>query len=208
MHDRRFVAEGALVLAAFLFGVTFVLVQDALDDVTPIGYLHAPVRHRRRRARSVRAAADRPAGCAEPTGGCSGAPARIAPALLLFVGYVDPERRAPVHESSTSAFITGLFAVFTPDHRGGRSGGGPRQLGVCVGIVVATVGLFLLTGAELVARPRRRAHARLRVVFGLWIVYLGAFANRFDTIPFTTVQLAVARRARGAVDAVDRSRRR
>ena len=32
-------AEGALVLAAFLFGVTFVLVQDAIEDVTPTAYV-------------------------------------------------------------------------------------------------------------------------------------------------------------------------
>jgi drug/metabolite transporter (DMT)-like permease len=36
---RRFAAEGALVAAAFLFGVTFPLVHNALDDVTPFAYL-------------------------------------------------------------------------------------------------------------------------------------------------------------------------
>ena len=36
---RRYTAEGALVLAAFFFGVTFPLVHDALEDVTPFAYL-------------------------------------------------------------------------------------------------------------------------------------------------------------------------
>ena len=36
---RRFAAEGALVLAAFFFGVTFPLVHDALGDIQPFAYL-------------------------------------------------------------------------------------------------------------------------------------------------------------------------
>ena len=36
---RRYAAEGALVLAAFLFGVTFPLVHDALADIQPFAYL-------------------------------------------------------------------------------------------------------------------------------------------------------------------------
>ena len=36
---RRFAAEGALVLAAFFFGVTFPLVHDALGDIEPFAYL-------------------------------------------------------------------------------------------------------------------------------------------------------------------------
>jgi len=37
VRPRRFAAEGALVVAAFLFGTTFPLVHDALEDVTPFG---------------------------------------------------------------------------------------------------------------------------------------------------------------------------
>ena len=36
---RRYVAEAALVGAALLYGVTFPLVHDALDDITPFAYL-------------------------------------------------------------------------------------------------------------------------------------------------------------------------
>src|SRR6202008_936851 len=39
VRDRRFAAEGALVFAALLFGTTFPLVHDALDQVTPMAYL-------------------------------------------------------------------------------------------------------------------------------------------------------------------------
>jgi drug/metabolite transporter (DMT)-like permease len=37
--DSRFAAEGALVLAALLFGVTFPLVGNALDSIEPFAYL-------------------------------------------------------------------------------------------------------------------------------------------------------------------------
>ena len=37
--SRRFAAEAALVGAALLYGVTFPLVHDALDDITPFAYL-------------------------------------------------------------------------------------------------------------------------------------------------------------------------
>ena len=36
---RRFAAEAALVLAALLYGITFPLVHDALEDITPFAYL-------------------------------------------------------------------------------------------------------------------------------------------------------------------------
>src|SRR3954447_10800170 len=36
---RRFAAEAALLGAALLYGITFPLVHDALDDITPFAYL-------------------------------------------------------------------------------------------------------------------------------------------------------------------------
>jgi hypothetical protein len=36
---RRFAAEAALIGAALLYGVTFPLVHDALEDITPFAYL-------------------------------------------------------------------------------------------------------------------------------------------------------------------------
>ena len=39
MRHARFAAEAALVFAALLYGVTFPLVHDALEDITPFAYL-------------------------------------------------------------------------------------------------------------------------------------------------------------------------
>jgi drug/metabolite transporter (DMT)-like permease len=109
---------------------------------------------------------------------------------LLFAGYITQTVGLQYTESSTSAFITGLYAVFTPIVEAIVRRRLP-PLGVCVGIVVATVGLFLLTGAELALGRGELLTLACALSFAVWIVYQGAYANRLDTIPFTTVQMGV-----------------
>ena len=181
-----FAAEGALVLAAFFFGVTFVLVQDAIEDITPTGYITlrfligtaalAPFAYRIARRKH------------EPTGLLWSA-GTIA-GLLLFAGYITQTVGLQYTESSTSAFITGLYVVFTPIVEAVVRRRLP-PVAVCVGIVIATLGLFMLTGAELALGRGELLTLVCALSFAVWIVYQGAYANRLDTIPFTTVQMAV-----------------
>jgi len=181
-----FAAEGALVLAAFFFGVTFVLVQDAIEDITPTGYITlrfligtaalAPFAYRIARRKH------------EPTGLLWSA-GTIA-GLLLFAGYITQTVGLQYTESSTSAFITGLYVVFTPIVEAVVRRRLP-PVAVCVGIVIATLGLFMLTGAELALGRGELLTLACALSFAVWIVYQGAYANRLDTIPFTTVQMAV-----------------
>ena len=181
-----FAAEGALVLAAFFFGVTFVLVQDAIEDITPTGYITlrfligtaalAPFAYRIARRKH------------EPTGLLWSA-GTIA-GLLLFAGYITQTVGLQYTESSTSAFITGLYVVFTPIVEAVVRRRLP-PFAVCVGIVIATLGLFMLTGAELALGRGELLTLACALSFAVWIVYQGAYANRLDTIPFTTVQMAV-----------------
>jgi drug/metabolite transporter (DMT)-like permease len=179
-------AEGALVLAAFFFGVTFVLVQDAIEDITPTGYITlrfligtaalAPFAvHVARRKRE-------PSRLLWSAGSIAG--------LLLFAGYISQTVGLQYTESSTSAFITGLYAVFTPIIEAVVRRRVPPA-GVCAGIVIATGGLFLLTGAELALGRGELLTLVCALSFAAWIVYQGAYANRLDTVPFTTVQMAV-----------------
>jgi drug/metabolite transporter (DMT)-like permease len=181
-----FAAEGALVLAAFFFGVTFVLVQDAIEDITPTGYITlrfligtaalAPFAYRIARRRH------------EPTGLLWSA-GTIA-GLLLFAGYITQTVGLQYTESSTSAFITGLYAVFTPIVEAVVRRRLP-PMAVCVGIVIATLGLFMLTGAEFALGRGELLTLACALSFAVWIVYQGTYANRLDTIPFTTVQMGV-----------------
>jgi drug/metabolite transporter (DMT)-like permease len=184
--NRRFAAEGALVLAALLFGVTFPLVHDALEDVTPFAYLLA------RFAIALIALAPFAIVIARSQGVQRRLLIRVGAiaGVLLFGGYALQTIGLQYTSASTSAFITGLYVVFTPfvealvlRH--------PPPWSVCIGIVIATVGLFMLTGADLGFGQGELYTLGCAVMFAIWIVYQGAFANRIHPIPFTTVQLVV-----------------
>jgi drug/metabolite transporter (DMT)-like permease len=116
--------------------------------------------------------------------------AGVISGALLFVGYATQTVGLQYTETSTSAFITGLYAVFTPIVEGIVRRRVPSR-SVCVGIVVATVGLFLLTGAELGLGRGEWLTLACAAAFGAQIVYMGAFADRLAPIPFTMVQLGM-----------------
>lgn len=182
----RYAAEGALLLAAALFGVTFPLVADAVDDITPYAYLLlrftiavvalAPFaiaivrRHGEDRRLLLRAGA-------------------IA-GVLLFGGYATQTIGLETASPSMSAFITGLYVCFTPFVEAFVTRRMP-SVWVVAGIAIATVGLFLLTGADLAFGEGELWTLGGAVLFAIWIVYQGAYANRLHTIPFTTAQMVV-----------------
>jgi drug/metabolite transporter (DMT)-like permease len=184
---RRYLPEGALVLAAFFFGVTFPLVHEALDDIEPFAYLllrfaiavvvlapFAIVVGRRADAAQRR--------LLWRSGAIAGA--------LLFGGYATQTIGLETTSPSTSAFITGLYVALTPIVEAiVRRRVPPR--GVIGGIVLATLGLYLLTGADLALSTGDVWTLACAVIFAIWIVYQGEHAPRLDAIPYTTVQMIV-----------------
>ena len=182
----RFRAEGAVVVAAFLFGVTFVLVKDAVEDMTPLGYLlvRFAVGTAALAPLAVIAARRQPS----PRGALWRASAIAG--VVLAVAYILQTVGLQYTEASTSGFVTGLYVVFTPVIEGVvRRHAPPTQ--IVAGIGVATVGLFLLTGAEVA--PDRGVVLTLgcAVAVAAWIVYQGAYAERLAVLPFTTLQMGV-----------------
>lgn len=184
---RRFAPEGALVLAAFFFGITFPLVHDALADVEPFAYLllrfsiavvvlapfaivvgrRASPEHRRLLWRS---------------GLIAGA--------LLFGGYATQTIGLQTTSPSTSAFITGLYVALTPIIEAIVRRRIPPP-GVIGGIILATAGLYLLTGADLSLGTGELWTLACALIFAIWIVYQGEYARRLDAIPYTGVQMVV-----------------
>jgi drug/metabolite transporter (DMT)-like permease len=182
---RRFAAEGALVAAAFFFGITFPLVHNALDDVTPFAYLvlrfvvalialgpFAIAIVRRRgddRRLLVRVG--------------------IVAGLLMFGGYATQTVGLQYTSPSTSAFITGLYVMFTPFIEAGlrRAWPAPR---IFASAALATIGLYLVTGANLggVGRGELLTLA-CAFLFAIWIVYQGGYAARLHPIPFMSMQM-------------------
>src|SRR5688500_7514204 len=184
---KRGTPEGALVLAAFLFGVTFPLVHDALDDIEPFAYLllrfgfaivalgpFAIVIGRRATPEQRRLLWR----------------AGVFAGLLLFGGYATQTIGLETASPSTSAFITGLDVALTPVFEGVLRRRVP-PVAVLVGIACATVGLYLLTGADLHLGAGELWTLACAVIFAAWIVQQGEYAPRLPTIPYTTLQMLV-----------------
>jgi drug/metabolite transporter (DMT)-like permease len=191
---RPLLPELALVAATAAYGSTFKLVQNALLDVTPLGYMFLRF--------AVAALALAPFAFAsgwrnrEPN-----APRTtddfatflrigIAFGVIGFVGYWFQNAGLQHTSTSDSAFITGLFVVFTPIIETIARRRRPARL-VTIAVVVSLVGLFLLTGARLDIGYGNALTLGCAADFGLWIYVGGQLANRFDPIALTCVQLFV-----------------
>lgn len=184
---RRFAAEAALVGAAFLFGSTFVLVQHAVEDVTPMAYLAARFTVGTLALAPfawvvIRRSPGYPTRELVTCGAIAG--------LLLFGGYAFQTVGLQYTSASNSAFITGLYVPITPILEAVIRRQRPATP-VIVGIGIATVGLFLLTGANLSLRRGDVLTLGCAVMFAAWLVYQNRFITRLRAVPFTTVQMAV-----------------
>jgi drug/metabolite transporter (DMT)-like permease len=173
----------ALAGAAFLYGSTFVVVQRGTEDLTPAAFL--AVRF------TVGALVLLPftrRAAWRPTGGLFAAGALAGAALLA--GYVLQTVGLQYTSTSSSAFLTGLFVVFTPLLAAGLARRPPGP-GALAGVVLATAGLFLLTGARVTLSAGDALTVGCAVAFAAHIVVLGEVAARFDPVRLNAVQLAV-----------------
>jgi len=180
-------AEGALVIAALFYGITFPLVRDALHDITPFAYLVgrftvATVCVAPFAIRAYRTADAETRRLVLRAGALAGA--------LLFAGYATQTVGLQYTSASTSAFITGLNVVFVPVIVAIMHRRVPSR-SVCAGIGLAVVGLYLLTGADLALGRGDMLTLACAVLFAFHIVSIGAYVNRVPQAPFTTAQLAL-----------------
>ncbi len=186
---RAFYPELALVVASFLYGATFTIVQDALDDLTATGFVLVrfaiggaallPIALRR----GWRGPAARPTDSGRVLTGCG-----IALGFTAFVGYVCQNVGLEHTTTSNSAFITGLFAMFTPLIAAVVYRKLPDR-SVFASVALAVVGLFLLTGAQPTLGFGDAITLVTAFFFGIWFVQLGAWSNRFDVVSLTCVEL-------------------
>jgi drug/metabolite transporter (DMT)-like permease len=186
---RAYYPELALVVASILYGATFTIVQDALEDLTATGFVLvrfaiggaalAPIALRR----GWRGPGARPTDSPRVLAGCG-----FALGLTAFVGYVCQNVGLQHTTTSNSAFITGLFAVFTPIVASVVYRRLPNQ-SVVTSVAIATFGLFLLTGADVTLGFGDAITLVTAFAFGIWFVETGAWANRFDVVSLTCVEL-------------------
>lgn len=195
-------ASGRLALAgaAFIYGSTFVVVQRATEDLSPAAFLAlrftvgvavlGPFARRR--------AAVQVPGRGRGRGRGLHAAGLVAGAALL-AGYALQTVGLQYTSTSTSAFLTGLFVVFTPLLVAVLLRRRPRPA-TTAAVVVATAGLFLLTGADIGFSAGELLTLACAVAFAAHIVIFGEVAGRFDPVRLNAAQLAVV--AGGAAAAV------
>jgi drug/metabolite transporter (DMT)-like permease len=136
----RRLAEPALVGIAAVWGLTFVMVQDAIERLPPMAFLayrFIPA------AALVALAFRRPLGALSRRGWWIG----LAMGAFLTAGYVAQTFGLEHTTASNAGFITGLFVVLTPLF-------GALMLGLSVGraawlaAAASALGLFLLSGTS------------------------------------------------------------
>ena len=173
-------ADAALVLSAFFFGTTFLVVQDAVAEADPIPFLAA--RFLIGGAVLALLARGRPASPRELRHG-------VAAGAALLVGYVLQTIGLQYTSPSTSAFITYLLVVFVPIITFVALRRPPHAL-TLVSLVLAVAGLLLLTGGPDTSFGRGEVLTLgCAVAFAAHIVILGQTAEHHDAIRLTCVQV-------------------
>ncbi|MEY2569647.1 MAG: hypothetical protein QOE35_4176 [Actinomycetota bacterium] len=174
-------AHGAIVAAAVLFGTTFVVVKDAVVDAQPVPFL--AVRFLLGGLVTLPFALRRPSRPGEVRAG-------VLCGLALLSGYVFQTVGLQYTTASVSAFITYLLVVIVPVISALVLRRPPRPPTVA-GVVLGTVGLYLLTGKGLALGRGELLTLGCAVSFAIHIVLLAEFAPRFDPMRLNTVQLLV-----------------
>jgi len=183
--DRRLAnrpAFAALVGAAFLFGVTFVIVKDAIEDLPPFNFIG----WRFLLGAVALLLVAQPRGRAVWRDGLIGG-------LLLVAGFGFQTEGLLTTGAANSGLITGLYVVFTPllavawNRLRGPASLRPQVL---VGTGLAFVGFYLLTeGFQPEVGDMLTVGAA--AAFAAHIVFLSHLAHRHNLVAFTGLQLAV-----------------
>ena len=177
---RPVLAIAALAIASLLFGVTFVVVKDAVSVVPPMRF----VGWRFLLGAAVLAAIRRPRGARLWRDG-------VVAGLFLFAGYALQTQGLTSTSASNSGLITGLYVVLTPLLVAALARRAPRPL-VVAGALLAFVGLAALTIADSV-RPQSGDLYTVgcAAAFAGHIVVVARKAHWHRVVPFTAVQLTV-----------------
>lgn len=180
-----FRADLALAGAAFLFGTTFLVMQDAVADVEPIPFIAVrfavgalvllPVAVLRGRSEQPRPLV------------LAGASAAVA----LAAGYVFQTTGLQYTTSSVSAFLTYLLVVFVPLLSAVVLRRPPRSA-TAVGVVLAVIGLWLLTEGAGIGLGRGEVLSILcALAFAIHILVLSEVANRHDVVVLNALQFGL-----------------
>lgn len=177
----RVLAIAAVVTAAVIFGSTFLVVKEAVDDVDPVAFLAARfcigalvlVPFARRRPPSP--------GVLRAGWWCG---------LALVAGYLLQTIGLRTTPSSVSAFLTYLLVVLVP-LLSALVLRRPPGASAWAGVALCTMGLLLLTGGARSFGGGELLTLGCAVAFAAHVLLLGQHAPRQDALLLNVVQLAV-----------------
>jgi len=174
-------AHGAVLVAAVLFGSTFLVVKGAVEEVDP--YVFLAVRFAIGAAVLAPLARRRPS---SPGAWRAGAACGTA----LAVGYVLQTVGLQRTSASVSAFITYLLIVLVPLISALVLRRRPKASAL-VGVVLGTLGLVLLTGGVRDLGSGEILTLGCALAFAVHVLLLSELAPRHDALRLNATQLAV-----------------
>lgn len=189
---RPLVPELALIAATLAYGATFKLVQDALKDVTPVGFilLRFTMGAAVLLPLAIRTGWQGPSTAREGLRRKHFLLAVLAFGVVGFAGYWLQNEGLKRTTTSNSAFITGLFVVFTPLIETAVTRRRPSR-NVVLAVICAVIGLFLLEGSTLRLHAGDALTLGCAVLFAIWILLGAYFTQHFDPVALTAGQLVV-----------------
>lgn len=167
------------MLAGFLFGSTFLVVQDAIERAAVLPFL--AVRFAVGGAVLWPIARRRPSSPGEVRHG-------VLAGACLVVGFLFQTFGLQHTTSSSSAFITYLLVVLVPVIGVFRTRRLPTRA-VALGVVLAVVGLLLLSGGPSGFGRGELLTVGAAVFFALHLVVLGEVSGRHDPVRLTMWQV-------------------
>jgi len=182
-NRQQLIADLSIGLIAFIWGVTFTVVKNALTEIQPFAFLFLRfllaviivlpiiIFTKRRKSLPVKAG--------------------IIAGVFLFIGFAGQTIGLQYTTASKSAFITGLNVIFVPIFAAIFE---KRTLGkkTFIAVVLATAGLYLLTNPQTQSFNIGDAWTILCAIgFALHIVTLDFYAHKTDYVGLFFLQILV-----------------
>lgn len=190
LYSKKWLADLVLILIAFVWGTTFVLVQEAISTLPPFSFLtvrfafaslflYLFLRLSMRQRGRLNAKEKRQ----NWVGG-------FVLGLFLFLGYAFQTFSLLYTTSGKSGFLTGVSVALVPVLSLLILGIRVRFVSV-LGVLLAVSGLYLLAFADFSVINRGDVLAFFcAIFFGLQIVFTGKFSGTTSVFHLVTIQLA------------------
>jgi drug/metabolite transporter (DMT)-like permease len=181
---RRLLADLSLLGVAAVWGLTFVMVKEALEAAGPLTFLALRF--------TLATLLLAPLWLARRAAGGRAVAAGLLVGLCLFAGYALQTAGLQFTSASKAGFITGLSVVAVPAIGAAVARRWPAPA-LLVGVGLAASGLGLLSLREAAAvQLGDLLVLGCALAFALHILVLGHLAPRFDVLSLTTWQIVAA----------------